>query len=170
MMSVPSALRQREFKTARAFLDSNPGISYVVAAERLKIAPIALIHQAREESRRDGAEDWFLRDCLVREMLEVCVEGWRTGATGDFDAADALGSWVALVSPLGEPWTARARTAGDALFRSMDVPPGWRPVDVKDAFIDQALRSAYTDSTSIWSGLPKNSSEPGLWPPDGVPR
>ncbi len=100
---LEAAINSKGFGSIVDFLKGNEGSTYEQLAKSLgnKIAPIQIIVYVRELAEKSSEEEWFFLDSLVREINEYCPSGWKTGETGEFDAANSIGSWIAVIEPLG---------------------------------------------------------------------
>ena len=136
-MTTPLGERLAEmgYRSSHEYLRRWDGVSYVDAAKATGFPAIALINLARRECRSDDDHFWFLRDSLAREVLSICVHGWKAGRNPDSVAAHAVAAWVSLVEPLGDRWGDYAEERSGAIYRSTEIPVGWRPSGADDSVI-----------------------------------
>jgi hypothetical protein len=132
-------LFQQGFDDVIEFAKCHPDLNYEELARILDkdLVPIQLLWSLREEAIRKGEINWFAKDSLVRNVREICQEGWLLGEDAEFDAIHARSSWISEMVVLGEGIRKKAELVRDRL--KMIAPQGWLPIDVNDSVIQEVF-------------------------------
>jgi hypothetical protein len=130
---------QEGSNNAIEFAKSYPSLTYDELAKCFdpNLAPIQFIWTLREQAVQNGEIKWFAKDSLVRNIRELCQEGWLLGEDGEFNAIHARSSWISELSPLGPNVEKQAELVRDRL--KVIAPKGWMPVDINDPIVKQVF-------------------------------
>jgi hypothetical protein len=136
---LQGSLLKQGFDDAIEFAKCHPDLTYDELVRILDndLAPIQLLWILREEAIQKGETNWFAKDSLVRNIREICEEGWLLGEDGEFDAIHARSSWMSEIVSLGQDIEKKAELVRDKL--KLIAPQGWLPADINDPIIQKVF-------------------------------
>ena len=129
-------VRERGYSSLTAFAEARPAVPLYLLAEELgeeDVAGMQVLSELHAEAERSHQVTRFVRDVLVRLLIQSLPEGWPAvlDDANRFNVAKALGSWIAYTP---ETHKERARQVRTALLGT-PPPPGWRPLGPDDELL-----------------------------------